>query len=72
MGHAVAVALQVLQWVSLIIGVLSLSVGCTDFMRLHGRSFWAGPPPSVLFLGLLDVSKNTWKRRCGGCADAAA
>lgn len=53
---------KVMQWVSVCVGVLSLALASSEFVRVHGRSFWAGPPPQALFLGLVDVSPGSWWR----------
>jgi hypothetical protein len=49
----------VLQFSSALFGLVSLSLGALDFLRLHPRSFWATTPPSRLYLGLVDTSPET-------------
>jgi hypothetical protein len=49
----------VLQFSSALFGLVSLSLGALDFLRLHPRSFWATTPPSRLYLGLVDISPET-------------
>jgi hypothetical protein len=49
----------VLQFSNALLGLVSLSLGALDFLRLHPRSFWATTPPSRLCLGLVDISPET-------------
>ena len=46
--------------VSAVFGLVSLTVAATVFIRVSPRSFWAGPSPTRLFLGIIDIGSTTW------------
>jgi hypothetical protein len=48
------------SFVSAFFGLISLTVAATEFTRPSPRSFWSGPPPTRLFLGLVDMGSTTW------------
>jgi hypothetical protein len=70
-----AVSAPLVQMVSAMIGLATLSLGALDFLRLHPMSFWAfaeRDAPATLFLGIVDVSRATWLRSLVIGAYAAA
>ena len=48
------------SFVSAFFGLVSLTVAATEYIRVSPRSFWAGPSPTRLFLGIIDIGSTTW------------